>query len=190
MKYLVVYAHPNDRSFNHAIKEEIEANLKKNGKEYFTRDLYAIGFKPVLESADFIAMSKGNQLADIETEQKYVKEADVLILIHPIWWFNMPAILKGYVDRVFSRKFAYDYTEKGLVGLLAGKSVIIFNTTGGPAEDYENSGFKSALKSTIDQGVFGFCGMNVKLHKFFYAIPTSTEVQRKSILNEIGNMEL
>lgn len=190
MKYVIIYAHPNERSFNHAIKEAIEANLRRTGKNFLTRDLYAIGFKPALQAADFIAMSKDQLLPDVEAEQQHIKDADRIIIVHPIWWFNMPAVLKGYIDRVFSRGFAYDYKDGGLVGLLPGKDVMIFNTTGGSAEDYEKNGFNGALKLTIDTGVFGICGMKVVKHRFFYAIPTSTDEERKAILAEFSEMNL
>ena len=189
MKYLVIYAHPNPKSFNHAIKEAVEDNLKKAGATVVTRDLYALGFDPVLVSKDFVAMSKKEQQPDVATEQKYVKDADKLIIIHPIWWFGQPAILKGYIDRVFSKGFAYDYTDKGPVGLLNTKKVIILNTTGGPADNYEKFGFNTGLKATMDIGTYGFCGLTVEAHKFFYAIPTSSEAERKKILEDIGTMK-
>jgi NAD(P)H dehydrogenase (quinone) len=186
MKYLIVYAHPSPKSFNHALLEAVTDKLKKSGHEIAVRDLYNTNFKPALEGADFVALGKGQPLNDVAEEQRHVKWADKIVFIHPVWWFGMPAILKGYIDRVFSKGFAYDYAKDGLKGLLTGKSVIVFNTTGGSAGDYEKYGFNTALKATQDNGIYGLCGLKVELHKFFYAIPTSSPEELAKILREVG----
>ena len=132
MRYVILYAHPNPKSFNHAILARVEANLKRDRKEYVVRDLYALNFKPVLEPADFVAMGGGSVRPDVAEEQRHIAAADKLIVIHPIWWFGMPAMLKGYIDRVFTGGFAYAYTAKGVEGLLKGKRAIILNTPSNP----------------------------------------------------------
>jgi len=118
MKYLIVYAHPDSKSFNHAILETISEELKKKKKEFKVRDLYKIGFNPVLSTKDLSEIQKGAVPQDIKREQNYISKADTIIFVFPIWWSSMPAILKGYIDRVFSLKFAYDITEDGVMGLL------------------------------------------------------------------------
>ena len=128
MKYLIVYAHPNPKSFNHAILETISGELQKKKKEVKVRDLYKIGFNPVLSIKDLSAIEKGAVPKDIKKEQNYISKADTLIFIFPIWWSAMPAMLKGYIDRVFSLKFAYDITADGVIGLLKGKKVFIVST--------------------------------------------------------------
>ena len=72
MKYLVVYAHPNQKSFNHAIKEAVVEELSIAGKETSVRDLYALDFNPVLKGEDFIALQKGTVLDDVKEEQEYI----------------------------------------------------------------------------------------------------------------------
>ncbi len=185
MKYLIIYAHPNPKSFNHAIKETIEEKLKNAGHILQVRDLYEIGFNPQLSASDFASWQQGQIPVDIKTEQDYIKNADVLIFIHPIWWFNMPAILKGYIDRVFSYKFAYGVNEKGPYGLLTDKKVILINTTGGTQENYLKFGYKEALRATIEEGIFGFCGIKVAMHKYFYAVPYVTDQLRENMLEEL-----
>lgn len=190
MKYLIVYAHPNPKSFNHAIKEIIEEKLKKAGNSFQTRDLYSIGFNPQLSGSDFASWQQGQSPLDIKTEQDYIKNSDVLIVIHPIWWFNMPAILKGYIDRVFSYKFAYGVNEKGPYGLLTDKKVILINTTGGAEENYVKFGYNDALKKTIEEGTYGFCGIKVTMHKYFYAVPYVTDQARKKMLEDLRGISL
>jgi len=190
MRYAILYAHPNPKSFNHAILERVEANLKRDRKEYVARDLYALSFKPALEGADFVAMGQGRPRPDVAEEQRHIANADRIIVIHPIWWFSMPAILKGYIDRVLSNDFAYKYTDEGPVGLLSGKSAVILNTTGGPQEAYEQGGFRDAISKAVDAGTFGFCGIKVEEHKFFYGVPGVTQEARVAMLDEIKGMNL
>lgn len=189
MDYLIIYAHPNPKSFNHAILEEVEKKLRQAGKTYQVRDIYALKFNPILAGPDFVALKNGQPLPDIKSEQDLIRQVKTLIFIHPIWWFNMPAILKGYIDRVFSHGFAYAADEKeGLKGLLTDKQVVILNTTGGPEENYKKFGFNEALKSTIEIGTFGLCGMKVALHKYFYAVPTVSQETRVKMLAEIKQL--
>lgn len=190
MKYIILYAHPNPKSFNHAILEHVQENLKRNKKEFILRDLYSMKFNPVLDAPDFAAMGKKQVLPDVAEEQKYIREADKIIVIHPVWWFGMPAMLKGYVDRVFSRGFAYDYDAGGLKGLLSGKKIIIINTTGGPGENYENNGFKNALRLTTEVGTYELCGLKVEQHVYCYSVPTISNDERVTMLKEIDGMSL
>jgi NAD(P)H dehydrogenase (quinone) len=101
----------------------------------------------------------------------------------------MPAILKGYIDRVLSRGFAYDTKGPLMLGLLKGKKVMVFNTTGGPRFAYYLLGYKLAMKISIGAGIFNFCGMKVILHKFFYAVPAITDAARKKMLASIQHID-
>lgn len=189
MKYLIIYAHPNPVSFNHAIKTEIENALKKNTISYAIRDLYDTKFHPILSANDFGFFKAGKVPADIQKEQEFIKNAEHLIFIYPIWWFSMPAVLKGYIDRVFSHGFAYSVDEKGIHGLLTNKKATIINTTGGLEENYKSAGFANALTLTTDTGIFGLCGMKIALHKFLYAVPTTDNANRVKMLDEIKSIQ-
>lgn len=189
MNYLIIYAHPNPKSFCHAIKEEIQTQIKSQGGEYTVRDLYEMGFTPILSSGDFVQFLQHKTPIDIHNEQELIRNADTMIFIYPVWWFNMPAILKGYIDRVFSRGFAYDAKGPLIIGLLKGKRAMVFNTTGGPRFAYYLFGYKSAIKTCIDIGIFKFCGIKVILHKFFYAVPVITDAVRKKMLASIKSIK-
>ncbi len=190
MKYLIIYAHPNPKSFNHAIKEIVEEKLRKVGNSFQTRDLYRIGFNPELSGKDFVAGKQGQSLVDIKREQDYIRNSDILIFIYPIWWFNMPAILKGYIDRVFSYGFAYALNDKGPYGLLTDKKVILINTTGGAEENYVKNGYKEALRKTIEDGIFGFCGIEVTMHRYFHAVSYVADQVRQKMLEELRGISL
>jgi NAD(P)H dehydrogenase (quinone) len=185
MKHLIVYAHPNTASFNHAIKETLVRVLKEKGQDVRVRDLYALHFDPVLKADDFQAFLAGKVPGDIAIEQDHVRWADQLTFLYPIWWSRMPSIAEGYIDRVFSKGFAYDYTP-GPVGLLPGKKVFIINTLGAPLEAVESSGGIKSMEQIIDHGTFRFCAMEIAGHKYFGSVPTVTGEDRKKMLEEVA----
>ena len=186
MKYLIVYSHPNPKSFNHAILETIAGELKKKKKEFKVRDLYKIGFDPALSAKDLSSIQNGAVPKDIKKEQSYINKADIIIFVFPIWWSAMPAMLKGYIDRVFSLKFAYDITADGeITGLLKGKKVFLVSTTGATKEDYEKMGAFNMMNMAMDMAIFQFCGMEVIGHKYFSAVPYVSQQDRKKMLLEL-----
>lgn len=185
MKNLIIYAHPNPKSFCKAIEERAEKVFRKMGNETKIRDLYELGFQPILKPSDFEAFASGKIPEDIKSEQEYIKWADVIIFVYPIWWSGFPAILKGYIDRVFAYGFAYEYVNGVPKGLLDEKKVMIFNTTGTPNDIYANNGMHDAMKKTSDEGIFGFCNIKVLKHTFFGAVPSVDDETRKSYLNEV-----
>ena len=190
MKHLIIYAHPNPESFNHAILERVEKALKDAGQSCEVRDLYALKFNPALDRKDLDLLLEGKTEKKVEAEQRYIKEADVLIFIYPIWWFGMPAIIKGYIDRVFAQGFAFSMDGERLTGLLKGKKAIIINTTGAPRDLLVRMGYEDAMKKTADIGIFEFCGMEVAAHKYFYAVPDADEASRKQMLDGIAKIPL
>ena len=111
MKHLVIYAHPNEQSLNGYLKQVVVEHLAKNGHEVKVRDLYQLNFNPVLSLEDMAGQRIGKVEEDVKKEQDYIVWADCITFIHPIWWTGLPAILKGYIDRVFSYGFAYRLTR-------------------------------------------------------------------------------
>jgi len=185
MKYLVIYTHPNPKSFCWAVKEAIVEELKKSGGEVSIRDLYALKFDPLLKEADFEALRKGAELPDVKAEQNAIRAADVLVFVFPLWWAGMPAMLKGYIDRVFTEGFAYKITENDIRGLLKNKKVFLVTTTGAPQEMFEESGMFKSMGQTMDDGIFRFCGMEIIAHKYLTAVPYVTDDDRKKMLEDL-----
>ncbi|HAC22439.1 MAG TPA: NAD(P)H dehydrogenase [Porphyromonadaceae bacterium] len=188
MKHLIVYAHPNPKSFCRAVVDKVLDILEMNGEEATVSNLYEMEFNPVLGHRDFEAIAQGTTLQDVEDEQRLVEWADQITFIYPIWWTGMPAIMKGYIDRVFTYDFAYKMTEHGAEGLLNGKKVKIINTMGTPNEYYEQSGMIEAMKKTSDTGIFNFCGMEVSEHIFLGGIPSSSFEHRLEILENLHKL--
>ncbi|WP_211320009.1 NAD(P)H-dependent oxidoreductase [Dyadobacter jejuensis] len=99
--------------------------------------------------------------------QSFIAWADCLTFIYPIWWTGMPAIMKGYIDRVFSYGFAYSYQGGVQMGLLKGKKTIVVNTHGKSKKEYGALGMDKALSLTSDTGVYSYCGLEMIQHFFF-----------------------
>jgi len=185
MKALIVYTHPNPRSFNHAILETVEADLKGRGVEVRVSDLYAKRFDPALSPRDFESFAAGRLPQDICDEQNDVTWADLLVFIYPIWWYERPALLKGWFDRVFSIGFAYKPSDKGIVGLLKGKRGLVFSTAGAFEEESVQSGMIHAMEITVVEGSLKSVGIDPVVFRNYYAIPSTTEEERKGLLVDV-----
>ncbi|MDQ0200335.1 NAD(P)H-dependent oxidoreductase [Neobacillus ginsengisoli] len=185
MKTLVIYTHPNPASFNAAIKETVVNELTSNGHEVKVRDLYAMNFNPILSGEDFVQFSQNKTPADIKAEQDVIAWADQLVFIYPTWWTNMPAMLKGYIDRVLTNGFAFKYTENGAEGLLNGKKAIIFQTTGQPKDSLEAYNLISPLQISMEMGTLAFTGIETIAHPFFHGVPYVSDEDRKNMLDEV-----
>ncbi len=146
---LIVYAHPEPKSFNGAMKDLAVATLTDAGHQVVVSDLYAMNFPAIVGAADFLgrradpealsiaheqtkAYREGTLAPEILAEQEKLARADLLILQFPVWWFGMPAILKGWADRVFARGFAYIAGRKYDTGMFRGKTAMVSATTTAP----------------------------------------------------------
>ncbi|MFC4306972.1 NAD(P)H-dependent oxidoreductase [Cohnella boryungensis] len=185
MNHLIVYAHPSSESFNHAVLDTTVSTLKEKGHQVTVRDLYTLGFQPVLKPEDTAALRAGQTPSDIKIEQEHIAQADAITFIYPIWWTGMPAILKGYIDRVFSYGFAYAYGETGIDKLLSGKKGLIINTHGTPKEIYDQIGMTEGLKVTSDIGILEFTGIEPVDHLLFGSVPSVGEEALKANLKQV-----
>jgi NAD(P)H dehydrogenase (quinone) len=182
MKILYVYAHPESKSFNGALKDAAMVTLARKGHQVKVTNLYAIQFKAVLDPHDFRIRARQDifhpaseqihgvatkSLApDILEEIEKIGWADMIIFQFPVWWSNMPAILKGWFDRVFVQGFVVDLQEGRVYdrGLLRGKSTMLAVTTGSSEEMYAPGGIHGDLMqhlSVIMHNTLEFTGMSV-----------------------------
>ena len=167
MKHLIIYAHPNQDSLNGYFKSTLVGHLQKNDHEVVVRDLYQMNFNPVLSSEDMAGQRKGQVAGDVKQEQGHIAWAGCVTFIHPIWWTGLPAIMKGYIDRVLSYGFAYRYDQGIQKGLMTGKKAVIINTFGKSQAEYGATGMDKALSLTSDKGIYSYCGFDIKEHFFF-----------------------
>jgi NAD(P)H dehydrogenase (quinone) len=185
---LVVYAHPNPKSFNHAILEVVDETLRAQGHETCIKDLYGEGFNPLLDGPGLFAANTGQLAPDIRGEQEQIQWAEGLVFIYPLWWFDRPAILKGWFDRVFTNGFAFRYGTEGYQGLLKHEKAMVIVTTGGGVEDFARISWKEHIVRPTTDGTLSFCGVRNIVDKVFYAVPATTLAQRKGILEEIREL--
>lgn len=167
MKHLIIYAHPNPDSLNSYFRNTLVEHLEQGNQEVIVRDLYQLNFNPVLSLEDLAGQRSGLVSDDVKQEQDFISWADCITFIHPIWWTGLPAIMKGYIDRVFTYGFAYRYDQGVQKGLLVGKKTVIINTHGKSKAEYEAMGMDTALRLTSDEGIYTYSGLEVVEHLFF-----------------------
>ncbi len=195
MEALIVYAHPEPKSFNAAMKERAVEVLISEGWAVTVSDLYAMGFKAQADGDDFSRRSDPDYLKyaaeqthaattadgfapDIRAELEKLIRADLLILQFPVWWFGFPAILKGWVDRVFAAGVLYG----GGVGMFSrgrfkGRRAFLSFTTGGTAATYGPTGLYGSADVVfwpIQNGILNFLGYSV-LPYFQAEAPSKTD---------------
>ncbi|MFC0308292.1 NAD(P)H-dependent oxidoreductase [Gallibacterium trehalosifermentans] len=188
MNHLIIYAHPNEQSFNHAILDEIITASKLANMNVIIRNLYQLNFNPVLTWQEFNQINLGNLPPDILQEQQFITQADLITLVYPLWWLGFPAILKGYLDRVLSHGFAYETSATGSRGLLNNKKMLQFITLGNNTQTYQEKGFLTALETTLINGLFNYCGITDIQHHFFGDIHIIDDLARKALLSKVKNV--
>ena len=189
MKVLVTLAHPNPASFNAAIAHTVVQTLEAGGYEVIFHDLYQEKFDPVLPVGE---IGKDAPLPDVIARQSAeVAAADGIIIIHPSWWGQPPAILKGWLDRVLRLDVAYRLPgEVGAgipEGLLRAEVALLFTTSNTPPLR-EIDFYGDPLKNIWENCVFRVCGVEQFFRKNFGVMASSTEKQRRGWLKEVVNI--
>jgi len=180
MKILIVYAHPEPQSMNGAMFTTAIETFTNAGHKVRVSDLYAMQFNPISGRANFTSVNDATfykqQLeelyatkvngfaADIEEEQRKVEWCDLMILQFPLWWFGLPAILKGWVDRVFAMGRFYRHGHIYETGIFNNKKAFLSLTTGGEEAAYLAGGFNGDLEGILrplHRGILEFTGFSV-----------------------------
>lgn len=187
MKILIVVAHPDKNSFNHAIANTCRDRLIRNGHTVIFHDLYEENFNPIVNSTEIPKQAEIDDVVRLHCND--LVESDGIIIVHPNWWGQPPAILKGWIDRVIRPGVAYKFAEsdggEGVpVGLLKAKVGIVFNTSN-TSEVRENEVFKDPLETIWKNCIFDFCGVENFERKIFRIVITSDLKQRVLWLNEV-----
>ncbi|WP_312117144.1 NAD(P)H-dependent oxidoreductase [Brevibacillus reuszeri] len=184
MKACIVFAQEGTDSFCHAILSRVKQSLDKQRISYELRDLYQMQFQPVFTSEDMHRVEQGTMSEDIASEQTIITDADLLVMIYPVWWWSAPAILKGYIDRIFTNGFAFRYAENGPVGLLQNKQAIVITTTRESAETMSANGYDTVVKKQIVDGTLQMIGYDVT-YQNFAAVPYVEDAARQDMLHEV-----
>lgn len=201
MNVLLVYWHPEPQSFNAAMLQTACAALAAAGHATQVSDLHAMGFDPVSSRKNFTTVKDPNYLKlqieemyatetngfseDLASEMQKIERCDLMIWQFPLWWFGLPAVLKGWVDRVFAMGRIYGGDRFYRSGVFAGKRALLSLTTGGPAEAYCKGGFNGdilGILRPIHRGMLQFVGFDVLAPQIVYGPVHLTGEQRQQAL--------
>lgn len=201
MKILIVYAHPEPKSMNSAMFLTAIETLEASGHEVKTTDLYAMQFNPTSDRTNFTstldplfykqqleemhATKVKGFVQELETEQEKVEWCDLMIWQFPLWWFSVPAILKGWVDRVFAMGRTYGSGHIYKTGVFGGKKAILSLTTGGYEKDYLKEGANGDLYGILKplhRGILQFTGFSVLQPEVVYGPARLSPEERADLL--------
>ncbi len=164
MKHAIIVAHPNPKSLTCEIARAYAKTVAELGQTCVVRDLYQIGFDPCLKAAEIPGPAGYHCAPDAQRERDEIGQADVFAFVYPFWFNAPPAILKGYVDRVFSMGFGYEPGPGGNQSMLDGKRLISFTTSGAPDEWVKQTGALDTLAKGFDRHLAAVCGLIVADH--------------------------
>ncbi|MFJ4067689.1 NAD(P)H-dependent oxidoreductase [Pseudomonas sp. NPDC089996] len=166
MHSLIVVAHPDPNSLTHTIAQHISRSITASRPQHSAElvDLIAEGFDPRFSLVDqALFLKQSAPPADVAAEQARLDRADALVLVYPIYWWSFPAVLKGWIDRVFAQGWAYEESSEGkVVKKLQHLQVHLVAIGGADEGTYQRHGYASAMKAQIDHGIFDYCGATVR----------------------------
>jgi len=171
MHALVVVAHPDPSSLTQGLAAALGEAVARSGHTFEIADLASEGFDPRFTLADRAVHHRtGPAPADVAAEQARIERADALVLIYPVFWWSMPALLKGWIDRVFSNGWAFEDGPGG-VGLIKKfrhLQVHLVAVAGADQPVYRRHGYQDAMRTQIDHGVFDYCGAAVSTSRILF----------------------
>ncbi|MFK3774257.1 NAD(P)H-dependent oxidoreductase [Pseudomonas sp. NPDC089406] len=163
MHALIVIGHHDPASLTHALAHQVAAGLAAAGHTSELADLASEGFDPRFGLADHAVHRRlAVPPADVLAEQVRIDRADTLVLVYPIYWWSLPALLKGWVERVFSNGWAFEYAADGTTTKrLHGMTAHLVGVAGADAGTFERHGYAEAMRVQIEHGIFDYCGAQV-----------------------------
>lgn len=185
---ILVIANPGQSSFSHAMAQVAQEVLVSKSWDFVCHDLYAENFDPVQPTGESQNAASGDDL--VEQHCTELARADLILLFHPNWWGQPPAILKGWIDRVFRLDTAYGYPpgigfDGAPVGLLRANQALVFNTSNTPAER-ESDVFGDPLDLIWRRCVFDLCGVSSVTRRMYGPISASSDARRATWLSEVA----
>jgi NAD(P)H dehydrogenase (quinone) len=160
MHVLAVLCHPNPRSFSHAVAEQFVDGARSAGHSVELADLYAELFDPVLTERDLQQFDGIAMPDDVRHEQARIERSDALCLIFPMWWYGMPAMMKGWFDRVWSAGWAYEWKHDPEGSLLAPRPCTMLIPMGASDNQLTRWGYREEIEHLWRYGVLGYCGVD------------------------------
>ena len=189
MRHVVVLAHPDPGSFNAAVANAYVEALRAASHEAELRDLYRLGFDPLLRARELPWHDDYAPGEDAVAERTRLAKADVIAFVYPLWFNAPPAMLKGYVERVFGMGFGYEPAEPGTRPLLAGKQLVTVSTSGAPGAWAEQTGVLPRLRASFDAYLAEVCGLTVLGHLHLGGVtPGIRDDAAEAMLDEVRDL--
>jgi NAD(P)H dehydrogenase (quinone) len=177
MHVLAIFAHPRRDSFTGAVLDATLAGLADAGHTSETADLYREGFEARFQFADYAQFSGEPLPQEVLAEQARIDRADALVFIFPVWWWSFPAMLKGWIDRVFSEGWAYRF-EPGLSrGLLRDRPTLLLGICGSRESTFRKYGYAESMRVQIEVGILGYCGLRDVHTQLYYDVEQGAEAR-------------
>lgn len=189
MTSLVVVAHSDRSSRTQQVARAALDAIRAGGGDVEFADLAAEGFDPRFTDADLdLYRGKAAVPADVVTEQERIDRSDHLILVFPMYWWSMPALLKGWIDRVFVDKWAFDVTATdGQFGLLGRLTIDLIIVAGDDAQSFERHGIPDAVRTQIERGIVEYCGATHGSTDYVYESETKDPAVLAAEVHEISS---
>ena len=190
MHALIVVAHPESGSLSHGIAAAVGQGIVESGgcHDFEIADLAAEGFDPRFTDADLaVHREHAAPPADVAFEQARIDRADTLVLVYPVYWWSMPALMKGWIDRVFANGWAFDFgLQTGLTKKLRHLRVHLVAVAGADMRTYARHGYFGAMKTQIEHGIFDYCGATVVRSEILFESETQSPQAHLDAARAIG----
>jgi NAD(P)H dehydrogenase (quinone) len=170
MKHAVIVAHPKVQSFTLTVANAYCDAVREQGHDVLWRDLYRMNFAPCLGAEEIPVPGGFAPGADVVQERQLLADASVFAFFYPFWMNAQPAMLKGYIDRIFGMGFAYGRAGGGNTPLLKSRKMICFTSTGAPTDWVVKSGAWDAAHKLFDEHFAAVCGLEIVEHVHFGSI--------------------
>ena len=181
MHVLTVLDHPNPTSFSAAVAQQFMDGASAAGHSVELADLHAEGFDPRWSMAGITADSNSTTLTDVANEQARIARADAICLVFPLFWWGMPSMMKGWVDRVWTWGWAYDQLDDPELSLQRFRSGVLLIPAGARSDEMEKAGYLAALETAWIKGTFGYFGFAPRKLELLYG-STGSLGRRQSLL--------
>lgn len=183
MNVLITLDHPDPNSFTASVAKSFMEGAKAAGHSVDLADLHAEGFDPRWSLADIEADAGGKTPSDVRNEQARLARADAVCLVFPLFWWGMPSMTKGWVDRVWSWGWAYDQLDDSELSLQRPRSGVLLVPAGARSDEMEDKGYLAALETTWLKGTFGYFGFSPRKLEVLYGAKGSVS-RRESLLKQ------
>ncbi len=183
MHSVVLFAHPEPDSLTAHVTQQIADGITATGGTTEIADLASEGFDPRLTHADLqVVRGLGHVPDDVRAEQERIERADTLVVVHPVYWWSMPSLLKGWADRVFTFGWAFGSEQ---ATALADKDIHMVRLGGSAPETYSKHGYLDAIRTVVDHGIFEFAGRPLSSTHLLHTAPEGIEQRVADVVSAV-----